>query len=344
VSDSNRKFGLKAKLIIAMMVAGILPLVFGMVLSYVRGNESLEEVIGSSFQTLARETASKIDFIIDKEIAKNRQTAFHPDVIDWLKKQNSAFEDMDSARIEADFANADPAWRENAIQSIINNGGTQTLQAFLKEPSHSSESTLAFYVTDAKGMLVASINNYPPFVTRQDEIRKIVDQSGVYFSDVYLDKQLNEYVFQIVLPIYDEVARKKPATAETQQGSSPQSNPLIGMLYRVYSVKGYFSSPLETIRFGETGHIMIIDGKGVVVDCPVLPTGHQIESQEVVRGVTLPSAGWVLTQNNGHGVTEKSLIGFSPLLRTSALLDKANGNQWLSLIKLSKDFLRSLPP
>ena len=74
IHSKTSGFGLKGKLIVSMLVGGIFPFILGMTLSYVQGNKSLRGVIGSSFQTLARETASKIDFVLEKEIAKNRQT------------------------------------------------------------------------------------------------------------------------------------------------------------------------------------------------------------------------------------------------------------------------------
>ncbi len=49
---SPRK-GLKSKLIFTMMVVGTLPLLLAIIISYLQGNKSLQEVIGASFQALA---------------------------------------------------------------------------------------------------------------------------------------------------------------------------------------------------------------------------------------------------------------------------------------------------
>ncbi|MBI4389809.1 MAG: hypothetical protein HY580_06470, partial [Nitrospinae bacterium] len=84
------RFGLKAKLILAMMAAGTLPLVVGMFLSHFQGSKSLRDVIGSSFQALAQATANKIDFVIDKEIAKNLQIALQQEIRGAVENQNAA--------------------------------------------------------------------------------------------------------------------------------------------------------------------------------------------------------------------------------------------------------------
>ncbi len=56
--------GLKRKLILIMIGVGTIPLVLAMIISYVQGNKSLTQVIGSSIQALAYETSTKIDLLV----------------------------------------------------------------------------------------------------------------------------------------------------------------------------------------------------------------------------------------------------------------------------------------
>ena len=58
--------GLKSKLILSMVGVGALPLLLAMMISYLQGTKSLQNVIGASFQALATETSTKIDFIMKK--------------------------------------------------------------------------------------------------------------------------------------------------------------------------------------------------------------------------------------------------------------------------------------
>ena len=325
--ESKTSFGLKNKLLTSMMIAGILPLVLGMVLSYVQGNKSLRYVIGSNFETLARETANKIDFVIDREIAKNHQTTLDPNLIQWVEKQNASL--TDPAKFEADFINSSQEAKERAIQSAIENTGTQALLIFLTEADHSNESTRALFVSSIKGVLVSSINDYPTFISNLDKRREKVLADGVYLSNIYWDEKIKDHVFELVLPIFNQ-REKEPEVDDRQNLSLPSGKKrnLIGLLHRVFSAKEYFKSPLETIRFGDTGHLMIIDGKGVVIDCPILPTGFQIHNQEVVKSVTLPEGGWVRTFDNGHGSSEESIMGFSPLVKINSLFEKSSGAHW----------------
>lgn len=336
-----KRFGLKGKLIVSMLVAGILPFILGMGLSYVQGNKSLHDVIGSNFETLARETANKIDFVIEKEIAKNRQTAEYPDIREWTEQQSKALLNETPAQMESEGVSGE--LKKNAMRGIVENNGAQTLRFFLKESSHSSDSVLAFFITDTRGKPLASINDYPPLVSHQEEIVNKVLADGVYLSGVHRDKKSGAYVFKLILPIFGGQSDNRGAIdgrhKSIQSPGSVNSKPMIGLLHRVYLAKQYFSPPLESIHFGDTGHVMVVDNKGVVIDCPVLPTGFQIPEEQVVRAATLPNAGWALTQGNGHGSSETSIIGFSPLFKSNALLEKSSGSRWHMFVWQASDEL-----
>ncbi|MBI4384496.1 MAG: PAS domain S-box protein [Nitrospinae bacterium] len=334
---SKLRFGLKAKLIFAMMTAGILPLVVGMLLSHFQGNKSLRDVIGGSFQALAQSTANKIDFVIDKEIAKNLQVVLQREVRSAVENQNETFRQMEKSRLEERLSQADREWRENGplANSLMANAAADILHYHLQEPSHSAESTRAFYITDARGALVASINNVPPFLFRDEAVRKKAGERGVYLGGISWDEKLEEYVFRMVLPILSPLAQEgqiPPSPLLQKRGEAKEegeARPVIGLLHRVYSVKTYFAPPLESIRFGDTGHVMIVDGRGVVIDCPILPTGFRIPNRPLVAAVTLPESGWARTQGNGHGAEqEESIIGFSPLSNVNKILVQSAKTSW----------------
>ena len=98
----------------------------------------------------------------------------------------------------------------------------------------------------------------------------------------------------------------------------------IGVLHHVFETEDFFSG-MEPITFGETGHVMLIDSKGMVLDCPILPTGFVLSDPVLVRSVTGKIPDWVKTMGNGHGGEELSIIGFSPLKQTRKLIAKSEG-------------------
>lgn len=312
-----RRVGLKTRLIRIMMLVGILPLLLAMVIAYFQGNKSLQGVIGSNFKVLAFETSNKIDLLMDDEIAKNIRMASHPTVILSVNRHNSLTAQISAADLDSLFSGKAKMWgrRDSQMINIIESLGGRVLKNLLNRDTRSIQSTRALYTTDAQGILVSSINFHPDFMNTQHAFWKdtIQGDKDLYISKLYRDPKLDEFVFQIAIPIRRN--KEKPT----------------GVFHRVYAAKEFFSSSIEPIVFGETGHVMMINSDGVVIDCPILPTGHQLTNHELVAAVTKPEAGWAETNGNGHDGTEDfSIIGFSPLLQTNIRIRGSTGQEWFT--------------
>ena len=106
----------------------------------------------------------------------------------------------------------------------------------------------------------------------------------------------------------------------------PVEQRVVGWLHRTYDAKKFFDPLIFPIRFGETGHVMIIDNLGTVISCPLLPTGSRIADQPLIAQVTGPNAGWVQASSDGHGGQKISLIGHAPLVGVNRYL--SGGVSW----------------
>jgi len=318
--------GLKTKLICIMVGVGAIPLLLAMIIAYLQGNKSLEEVIGNSFKALAFETSTKIDYLLENEIAHNRRLAKQLAPLASALKANRAPENMDSPSLKSFFSKQSRLWsgKDKTMKYLLENPLAKILRNFLKENTVSPQSTQALFITNTDGVLVASINFYPDFV-RSGALfsgkRQSGDKEKIYLSDLALDAKLDSYVFQVSVPIRD------------RQGK------FLGAVHRVYSAKEFFSPNIEPITFGETGHVMLINSRGIVLDCPILPTGFKLREPDLVRSVTGASADWVLTHEDGHGGNELSIIGFSPLLETNRYLTSSTGYRWFTFVWQSSDEL-----
>ena len=170
-------------------------------------------------------------------------------------------------------------------------------------------------MTDAKGVLVASINHYPDFMNVEHPVwEKVmtIKQGATYLGNLYQDPKLDEYVFHLAVPI------------RNFEGKT------FGVFHRIYAVKEFFSPSIEPIVFGETGHVMMIDSDGVVIDCPILPTGFQLPDPALVQAVTQQESNWAQTNSDGHGSEDVSIIGYALLNRTSVLTMDSSGKQWFT--------------
>ena len=119
--------------------------------------------------------------------------------------------------------------------------------------------TRMLFVTDTQGHVVAALTDKPHFDNSSFVWWKGSYNRGIgqlYIEDVYFDELAGTYAFSISLPIMDSLRYEA-----------------VGVIHRMIDAKEFFRRPPMPIRFGKTGHVMLIDHRGIVVSCPILPTG-----------------------------------------------------------------------
>jgi two-component system NtrC family sensor kinase len=316
--------GLKSKLILSMVGVGTLPLLLAMMISYLQGTKSLQNVIGASFQALATETATKIDFILKEEIKKNIRLASHPTLILTVRERYRQTSQLNDAELTKQFQNQADLWKSKDTnqKNLSDNSGSRILKSFLKRDPLSEESTHALFVTDSKGVLLSSANDTPEFFNNSKPFVSKTVKGGkgfTYIGPIMSIPGSEDFGFHLAIPILNH------------------GEQVIGILHRIYLAKPFFSSSIEQIIFGDTGHVMLIDSRGVVIDCPILPTGFQLPDPKLVASVTGPEASWARTQSDGHGGQELSIIGYSPLSGNNVATLASSGTKWFTFAWQSSD-------
>jgi len=304
------KAGLTNKLIWTMLGVGALPLMLAMILSYLQGTKSLQGVIGASFKALAYETSTKIDLLIEGEISSNIRLATHPKIRSSVLDFDQKLLALDPAVRKKNVQEQEANWHQNASSLILKSDASLALQNFLKRKTLSVLATRALYITDASGVLRASVNDFPDFLyAGKPEWEKTISggKDFVYIGPLTFDAKLESFLMTFAFPILDE------------------NEKTIGVLHHVFDAKEFFSGSIEPITFGQTGHVMLIDSMGVVIDCPILPTGFLLPDPILVKQVTKDNPDWAKTMGDGHGGQELSIIGFSPLERTRKLIANSQG-------------------
>ncbi|NGZ10974.1 MAG: HAMP domain-containing protein [Nitrospira sp. LK70] len=335
-SPPDTRWGLKSKIILSMLLVGLIPLVVGLGMAFWQGSQEIWEISGESFETLATEAARKLDLLLAEEIAHAAHIANDPTVIHELERRRDARRDpknhtMVPPDLERRWMSRDP----DAIKSVTGN----RLSALLHEHftgAHSApgemlphvirSSTKMLFLTDAQGTLVASMTEHPAF--RHDETRwwqgAFNKAAGkLYIEDIRFDNQVKAYVFTISLPVMDSLRYE-----------------VVGVLHRVIDAEEFFSPATHVIRFGKTGHVMLIDANGTVISCPLLPTGVPLSDPSLVPLVTPQHPGWVQASSDGHGGQDTSVIGFAPLPKTSRATNGSDTDgSWHTFVWQSSDEL-----
>jgi signal transduction histidine kinase len=148
-----------------------------------------------------------------------------------------------------------------------------------------------------EGILLAS------WVTGADGTHAaITEKAQARISGLHSNSASEHYLLHISTPIYDEKV-------------SP-----IGWLHREYDIKKLFDPLIYPIRFGDTGHVMLIDQLGTIVSCPLLETGSHIEDNTLIKHVVQNQAGWITAENDGHGESVFSIVGHAPLAGINTFL------------------------
>ncbi|MBL4664517.1 MAG: GHKL domain-containing protein [Nitrospinaceae bacterium] len=324
--SKNPKTGLRNKLVWTMLGVGALPLMLAMILSYLQGTKSLQGVIGASSKVLAYETSTKIDLLIQGEIERNIRLASEKNIQNSILESNQKLYLLDSFLKDQVLAESKEDWKnpDNKTKSLLYEDSSKVLKKYLREKNSSTLATRALFVTDASGVLRGSVNDFPQFINADNPALEIIlngKKDMVFIGSIYNDPRSDSPLVQFAFPIVGK--RNKP----------------IGVLFHIFNAKELFSSSIEPITFGDTGHVMLIDSKGVVIDCPILPTGFQLADPFLVQSVTRPDPNWVKIKGDGHGGEELSIIGFSPLEQTRKITSYATGNNWYTFAWQASDEL-----
>ncbi len=100
---------------------------------------------------------------------------------------------------------------------------------------------------------------------------------------------------------------------------------LIGWLHREYDIKNLLDPLVYPVRFGDTGHVMIVDNMGAIVSCPLLRTGSTIADEALIARISGDVEGWITAYNDGHGSRKFSIIGHAPLGGVNGFLEAGAG-------------------
>lgn len=319
-----------------MLLVGIIPLVVGLGMAFWQGSQEIREISGESFEALATEAARKLDLLVVEEISHTARIAHDPTIIRELERRRDA--SRDPKRSPSALADLEQRWTERdpaAIKSLTENPLSALLQEYYAGvysppgqllPQIVRASTKMLFLTDVQGALVATMTDHPAFRhhdTRwwQGAFNKAVGK--LYIEDIRFDDQANTYVFTISLPVMDSLRYEA-----------------VGVLHHVIDAKEFFSPSTHAIRFGKTGHVMLIDTNGIVISCPILPTGVPLSDQNLTPLVTPQHPGWVQAASDGHGGQSTSVIGFAPLLETSrATNGSIDSGSWHTFVWQSSDEL-----
>ncbi len=331
------RWGLQGKLILSMLLVGLVPLLVGLYMAFLQGTREIEEVSGASFTGLADETARKLDLVLGEEVTKTAQIASNLHVVQALERRRDQLLDLSDEQRQARITKEAQAWQEQ-ILAVAEPVLTGRLADLLRQyhggtdgaPGHpvtvvTRSATLALFITDQAGVLLASLNSLPAYAHASEPWWQGAFNHGVgkpFVENITFDPRFESHTVTLSLPIMDGIRYQA-----------------IGVLHRVYDAQELLAPSIYPIRFGKTGHVMLIDSEGMVLSCPILPTGTRLADEALIPLVTPTQPGWVRAPSDGHGGTLKSIIGFSTLPETSRMTRDSTNRNWHTFVWQSSEEL-----
>lgn len=288
-----------------MVVMAILPVLLGLIVTSWRGTTELRKTIGNNFEGLAKEAASKTDLGVQKEIA---ELHFLGDSIEIQEALQNAL-----SLTPVPTKTASPALPPDPKVSAF-------LDRAIRLPE--SQSYLqSVVITNNVGLRIASSSEAAEthsFVGEETWWKESSrgEKGAVYIGEIYQDAQnASDFLFDIALPVLHKGTGR-----------------FLGILKASLHLKAFLQPFIYPIRFGSTGHAMLIDSAGIVLICPILPTGSHVADPALLERITADQSGWVTAHNDGHGGTN-SLVGFAPVSAVNQLVSSKGGKQWHSFIR-----------
>ncbi len=316
----HRSGGLQKKFFIALLIVGIVPGIAALIATYLYSTYSLKHSIGSSFQEIARSTAIRIAAAVDTEIDHAMQLASLPLVVmETVETANRRYQGRSEAEVRRLLAAEQAAWNASD-QGNRPRGPTPSSPStlFLQDWIHRWGYYVRVVIADQQGALVISTDPATPYLNEDQEWWQEAMEEGLdsaYVSSLRLDPRLNDYVFDVAVPIRGK-GRDAPLGA-------------VGLVIR----RAVLMDTILPIRVGSTGHGMLLDTEGTPLICPVLPPTAHLIHQALLNEIARDKPLWFVADDDAHGGRD-SIVGAAPVrfshkLSTSSL----GGERWFAFVR-----------
>ncbi len=291
---------IRARIMLAIVLVGCIPLLIGLVLAYVSGMRSLRDVIGGNLQAVAVQAAERVTMMVQAEVQGVRLLGNTPlRVRQPVEVVNRSYP-ADQGSVLHLISERARLW-DKGVESAGRLMDSD-LSRFLRETKvRDGDKVVGLLIVDRYGALVAASSD-PDHLFFGDESWWKAVQTGtgdqVYISGMIPAHEGSfrtpEETIDIAVPILDDRQRI-----------------VIGAVKASYRFDTLFAM-VKQIHIGQTGHAMLFDDAGNPLVCPILPRqAHRIPSQ-LMAMIVSSEPGWGIAEDDGHGATD-TVVGYAPI-------------------------------
>jgi len=304
-----------------MVLIGLLPLSFSLVITYLEERQAIRDTIGRDFRQIAIEAAGKIELQVMQGVSEARQLATIPILRGAVIDSNRSYAGRDQVSIRRMVREWEGRWNKGITREqfpdFINKMATDYLIQWhrIRKAEY-----IAILVTDSQGALVLSSTPQAEYDQSKTRWWKAAFNGGkgqIYVSDLVFDEALGFHVLDVAVPVFDDVQRQAVGAVNVR-------------LRRDELFK-----PIREVRIGEQGHAMLLNTAGRPLICPVLSPDRHTINAPLMQQLAQPMAGWVVAEDDSHG-GKNSIVGFAPVRFPVSLAPESLGGggvQWLTFVR-----------
>jgi len=304
-----------------MVLIGLLPLSFSLVITYLEERQAIRDTIGRDFRQIAIEAASKIELQVMQGVREASQLATIPILRGAVIDSNRSYAGRDPGTVRQMVHEWEGRWNKGTkrkqFPDFINKMGTDYLIEWnrIRKAEY-----IAILVTDSQGALVLSSTPQASYDQSKTQWWKAAFNRGngqIYVSDLVFDEALGFHVLDVAVPVFDDVQRRAVGAVNVR-------------LRRDELFK-----PIREVRIGDLGHAMLLNTAGKPLICPVLSPDRHTINAPLMRQFAQSTAGWVVAEDDSHG-GKNSIVGFAPVRFPVALAPESLGGggvKWLTFVR-----------
>jgi len=314
----SRSHSLQRKIITAIVMVGLLPLILSLGLTYVEERRALRDTIGANFKEVAVEAARRIEMQVTRGVNEAQQLATAPFLRTALTEANRTYADKDEKTVQSMIRDWQQRWRQRDRKSefplFINRIVTNYL---IRWHDIRKADYVGIFITDNRGALVVSSIPQVEYYYGKTSWWQSVFKKGqgkVFVSDIFFEPSFGTHVVNVSAPILDD-----------------EQHIVIGVVTVLLRRDTLFHS-ISEVSVGKTGHAMLFNSDGAPLICPILaPEEHNVTA-ELVGALNSPHAGWTTAANDSHGGMN-SVIGFAPVRLGDLTKDSLDGKGWIAFVR-----------
>ena len=280
--QTKRKTGIRRKITLMIFLCVSITTIIGAGLGYKLGFNLIRNTIGNDHVNMAKMLSQAINRIISEEILDIKIHMSTSLYINEIEKYNLTYEGMDKAAIQKHFNLMEEKWRNTSDSSLIrkylNSPASKRLKIAVEEDRGISE----LFITDGLGGLVASSGKTSDFYQADEGWWQggFADGKGnIFIDDITFDELSNVLSLPLAFPV--------------KSGSGE----IIGVCKAVLDIDRLFT-PLENFKIGNTGHAVLVDGKGYILfHKGVEPLSTIFVGKEDFHKLSKSDSGWMIVKN-----------------------------------------------